>query len=96
MSTYYNPIGAALAGTRLSGGEIASEHRFGEAVPLTEGLRLIADYLDGLNTALTRHAVDLPRPLDPYHTVLPAWSAFLRGQSDRCALLLETKETVHV
>ena len=92
MSAYSHLNGAPIAGARLSGGEIASEHRFGEAVPL----RLIADYLDGLNTALTRHAVDLPRPLDPYHTVLPAWSAFLRGQSDRCALLLETKETVHV
>lgn len=96
MSAYSNLNGAPIAGTRLSGGEIASKHRFGEAVPLTEGLRLIADYLDGLNTALTRHAAHLPRTLDLYHDVLPAWSAFLRGQSARCALLLETKETVHV
>lgn len=77
MSVYYSNSGAPLAGAKLSGGEIASERRFGEAVPLSEGLNLIADYLDGLSTALTRH------------TVLPAWSAFLRGQHERFCQLLE-------
>ena len=86
MSAYSNLNGAPIAGTRLSGGEIASKHRFGEAVPLTEGLRLIADYLDGLNTALTRHAAHLPRTLDLYHDALSRIGAQVRNGQHRPAL----------
>lgn len=54
--------------------ELNAERRFGERLPLIDGLELLADYLEALQLALRRDP-----PLSGIDNALPYWAAFCRG-----------------